>query len=812
MRVLKFGGSSISTPARVENVVEIIEQAQGGARTAVVVSAFGGVTDRLIEASRLATSGSEGYQNILTELSERHISAVKPLAPDPRSLEMVAANLDRLRDLLHGISLVRECSARSLDLVMSFGERLSASIISECLKSRGTAAAYLNASTLVKTDDKFGDARVNFENTNRNIQAYFDSHPELQIITGFIASTQDGELTTLGRSGSDYTAAIFAAALAAEEIEIWTDVDGVMTTDPRVVASAFSIGSMSYEEAMEMSHFGSKVVHPKAMQPAMEQDIPLRIRNTFDREFAGTVICRRPEENPFVIRGISSISGVALLRVQGSGMLGVTGISARLFGALARAGVNVILISQGSSEHSICLAVSPEAPPLASRAIEEEFELEILAHQIERVLVEIDLSVIAVVGENMRGTPGIAARIFDALGKHGANVVAIAQGSSELNISIVVNTRDETTALNAIHETFFVRSRKSLHLFLVGPGLVGGKLLEQVESQAEYLSRECSLDLHLCGLANSRKMCFDASGIDLKDWQKLLQAAPTAMVLGQFVSQIKTMNFRNSIFLDCTASDETVRQYERILNLGASIVTPNKRANSSSFSQYNKLKKLAFERGAQFCYETNVGASLPIISTLKDLTLSGDQILKIETIISGTISFIFNAFDGSRTFSEIVEEARERGFTEPDPRDDLNGMDVARKLLILAREVGLESEMSDVAVENILPPACQAAQSVEIFLDTLRQQDGYFTEKLKAAQDQSQVLRYIGTIEDHRISVGLQAVAAEHPFYHLRGSENVIAITTSRFREHPIVIKGPGAGADVTAAGVFSDVIRIGNS
>ncbi len=812
MRVLKFGGSSIATPERIEAVLEIIETSRRQDEIIVVVSAFGGVTNKLIETCNLAAAGDEKYLDRLKELQRTHITAAKALAGAKHRpmLTRVQQKLEHLGDVLHGVFLLRELSLRSLDLIMSFGERLSAFIISQSLDARTGGVAYLRASDLIRTDDRFGSARVDFETTNRNLAQYFAQHHDLQVVTGFIAATGKGEITTLGRSGSDYTAAILAAALDADEVEIWTDVDGVMTADPRLVRAAFSIVSMSYEEAMEMSHFGSKVIHPKSMQPALEKDIPLRIRNTFNPSFAGTLICRNPEANPYVIRGISSLSDIALLRIQGSGMLGVMGISARLFGALAAAQINVILITQGSSEHSICLAVMPEKAELARRAIEEAFHLEILAHQIEEVVVERELSVIAVVGERMRGTPGIAARTFSALGKHGANVVAIAQGSSELNISIVVGRRQEATALNAIHSTFFGRDSKTLHLFLVGPGLVGGQLLKQIQQQADFLEREYALELRLNGIANSKKMRFDPDGISLANWQKRLSEASESVDLETFVGRMKSLNYHNAVFLDCTASDAPVVFYERILNLGISIVTPNKRANSGPFGQYRQLKQLAVRRDVRFFYETNVGAGLPIISTINSLLLSGDRIIKIETIISGSISYIFNTFDGSQPFSEVVKQAQERGFTEPDPREDLNGMDVARKLLILAREIGLTCELSDIELENILPQPCRSAANVAEFYAALQKHDEVFARKLEKARQADKVLRYIGAIEDGRIRVALEMISASHPFYHISGRDNIMAITSNRYAEQPLVIKGAGAGAEVTAAGVFADVIRIG--
>lgn len=813
MRILKFGGTSIATPERIQNVVKIILSSESNIQ-AVIVSAFGGITNMLIEMSEKARSGAD-YRPLMGEITQRHVDAVKHLISDSAKVEVlrhVESMLTDLANVVHGVSLLKELTPRSLDLLMSFGERLSGYIISEALKSSGQTTGFLDTRAAIKTDDHFGDARVDFEVTNENIRRYFSANSEIQIVTGFIATTEAGEITTLGRSGSDYTASIIAAALNADIIEIWTDVDGVLTANPKQVTNAFSIKGMSYEEAMEMSHFGSKVIHPKAMQPALEQNIPILIKNTFRPEFEGTMINAIGDDNPYVIRGISSISEVTLLRVQGSGMLGVTGISARLFGSLARASVSVILISQASSEHSICIAVTPHDAHIAKRAIHEEFTFEMKAHMIEEAIVEEGLSVIAIVGARMRGTPGIAARVFQALGRHGANVVAMAQGSSELNISIVISGDDEKNALNAIHEAFFVREERYLHLFLVGPGLVGAKLLEQIQQQTDFLKRECHLELKLNAIANSRKMLFDRQGIPLDDWRGQLAEASEDVDLGHFAERIKELNFPHSIFIDCTASEKTVERYEQILRAGGSIVTPNKKANSSTFEQYQKLKELARHRGVKFYYETNVGASLPIISTLQDLMLSGDRILKIETIISGTISYIFNCFDGSKSFSEIVLEAKELGYTEPDPRDDLNGMDVARKLLILAREAGMPCEFEDIKVENILPESCQRAETVEQFFVELQKADPSFENRRMEASKKRQRLLYIATFTETDTTISLQSVDESHPFFHVQGNENIISITTTRYLEKPLVVKGPGAGADVTAAGVFADIIRIGNS
>ncbi len=811
MKILKFGGTSIKTSERVLHVVELLKKAQNESEIAVVVSAFGGVTDQLVEMCRAASQGKESYLGILKKIEANHYEITKDLI-DKKNIEAVNKVLhDRFRslaDTLHGIFLLRELSPRSLDIIMSFGERLSAFIISQSLCGKGIPSEFLDAAIVVKTDETFNDARVHFDKTNANIREYFANHKKLQVITGFIASDENGNVTTLGRSGSDYTAAIFGAALGATEIQIWTDVNGVMTCDPRKVKSAFSMDSMTYEEAMEMSHFGSKVIHPKAMQPALEKNIPLRIKNTFKPEFPGTVIGNEVKPSDYVIKGISSIHEIALLRVQGSGMLGVTGISARLFGALAKAEISVILISQGSSEHSICFAVAPGAAKAAKKAIDREFSIEILAHQVDKVTVEIGLSAVAVVGEKMRGTSGIAARVFQAVSRAGANVVAIAQGSSELNISVVISQKDEETTLNAIHDIFFGKEFVTVHIFMVGIGLVGKQLLEQISKQHALVKKKHSIDFRINAVSNSRKMLFNKNGLSLNDLPGQLDKSDEKASLFAFFEKMKTLNFRNSVFVDCTASDDITLFYEKILKLGISIVTPNKRAMSGSYEMYKQLKTLAVERRAGIYYETNVGASLPIIQTLDGMISSGDTMLKIETIISGTLSFLFNSFDGTRPFSKIVREAQERGFTEPDPREDLNGVDVARKLLILARESGMELELSDIEVENILPESCKKAKSVEDFYGELEKNDAYFEKKRKAADENGKVLRYIAILEKSKAKVSLQAIDAAHPFFHLKESENIIAIQTRRYDETPLVIKGSGAGADLTAAGVFADIIK----
>lgn len=813
-KILKFGGSSVGTPERIRSVIEIIKQAYDHSeRIAVVVSAFGGVTDQLISLGRMAANGKDEYHKIVGELIERQIVAAHSLIPQKRlaeALKVIDPIVDALRGVLEGIFLIKELSPKTLDLVMSFGERLSALIISEALQSSIPQARFLDAREIIKTNREFGGAKVEFEATNKNIQNYFQDSSYLPIITGFIGSSKENETTTLGRGGSDYTAAIIGAALDVGIIEIWTDVDGVMTADPRKEPYAFPIREMSYKEAMEMSYFGAKVIHPPTIIPALEKNIPLLIKNSFNPGAPGTLVSNAPSQNDALICGISSIDQAVLLCVEGNGMVGVCGIAKRLFGALAERGVNIILISQGSSEHAICVAVAPSVADLACEAIKKEFDLEMQAHLIDEVTVERNLSVIAVVGENMCRTTGIAGKLFNALGKNGVNVIAITQGSSELNITVVVKKEDEIKAIRLIHEAFFLSPRKTLNVFLVGIGLIGNTLLQQIEKHVEMLRKEYALDVRVIGLGNSRKMVFDQTGIQLPKWRSLLENSTEKMDMGIFLEQMVHFNLINTVFVDCTSSQKISDAYETILNASISIVTPNKKANSGSYKHYRALKRTAEKKGIKFFYGSNVGAGLPIISTIHELIRSGDKILKIEAILSGTLSYLFNSFGEGTVFSDVVKNAQIKGYTEPDPREDLNGMDVARKLLILARESRFPVEMDVIAVERILPEECFQAHSVEDFYAKLKKQDDQMDSKRREAQKEGKVLRYIAQFEEGQGSISLQAVGPEHPFYHLSGNDNIIAITSEFYRENPLIIKGPGAGAEVTAGKVFADLIRLG--
>ncbi|EOZ92399.1 Homoserine dehydrogenase [Indibacter alkaliphilus LW1] len=814
MKIIKFGGSSVANQTNIKKVFEILHQKNSQGDFAVVFSAFGGVTEVLLQSAQKAKTGDKTYLDDIKFQEERHFEIVKTMMPvqlQSPVLTYIKLRFNELEDLFHGIFLIKECSPRTLDYVGSFGERLSAYILTELLKLEGFPAVYLDARKVIRTNDRFGNAKVDFSISNDLIQDFFHQNPGLKVITGFIASTEKGETTTLGRSGSDYTAAIFASALNADALEIWTDVSGVMTSDPRLVYSAFTIPQLSYSEAMELSHFGAKVIFPATMQPAMKKGIPVYIKNTFEPEDVGTLINNDPP-NGKLIKGISSISDISLLNIQGAGLIEVVGVSRRVFGSLAEASVNVILISQASSEHSICVAVRSTEAFLAKEAIEKEFLYEIKNGEMDLVQVMKDMAVVAAVGENMKRNPGASGRMFQALGQNNVNVFAIAQGSSELNISAVVSKADLQKALNALHEAFFLSDNKVLHLFLVGVGLIGKALIKMIAIQSEKLQRDNDLDIQIHGIANSRYMAFHEDGFDLSNCPAPEDASDAQkMNLDKFISQMDEMNFSNTVFVDCTASQDVAEIYERVLEAKIAIVTPNKKANSGSLEKYRELKRLAYKRGVKFLYETNVAAGLPVISTLQDLMLSGDKVIRIEAVLSGSMNYIFSEFENGLPFSEVVKQAKEKGYTEPDPRDDLSGMDVGRKILILGREAEQELHFEDISIQSMVPEDCVDIKDVQEFFDKLKTHDKEFEKLLEEAKQKGEKLRFMATLENGKAKVGLNSLDSSHPFYTLKGSDNMILFTTERYHDFPMIIRGPGAGADVTAAGVFADVIRLGN-
>ncbi|MDR2746360.1 MAG: bifunctional aspartate kinase/homoserine dehydrogenase I [Treponema sp.] len=828
MLVLKFGGTSVGSPAGIENIISILTGRERAGRIAVVVvSAFSGVTDALIAAARLAAgdlpAGQGDWKRRIRELRKRHRDAGAHFLAGEGLKEALAAldsTLGELERILEGLEALGELSPCTLDRVMSFGERLSGALLTRIIADRGIGASYLDTRPLIKTNSGFGRAAVIPGETYANIRREFALDRKtgsggIRICTGFIGSDAEGRTTTLGRGGSDLSASIFGAALGAEEIEIWTDVDGILTADPKLVKNSFRIDEISYVEAMELSHFGAKVIYAPTIRPSMEAGIPISIRNTFNPSSGGTRIVRKAPPGDYPIRGISSMNNVALIRVQGSGMVGVAGFSSRLFGAMARGGINIILITQSSSEYSICFAVLPQDAPAARKAIEDEFYREINSAAIECPVSEEGLSIIAVVGAGMKRSSGISGKFFYSLGRNGVNVVAIAQGSSELNISAVVARQDEAKALNAVHEAFFLSTVRSVNLFLAGLGLIGGTLVDQIARQKEILAAEHKIRINLAGAANSSRMVFNSAGLDIKKLRPLLSgvekkgegAEPYS--LSAFIERMKAMNLPNTAFCDCTASDDVSAAYRSIIRSAIPIVTPNKRANSGELAYYRDLTGYSRERGIPYLYETTVCAGLPVISTLRDLHLSGDRVHRIEAVLSGTLSFIFNNFDGSKTFSALVREAKARGYTEPDPRDDLNAMDAARKALILARECGMDLEFPSVAIEAILPPACFKAKDVESFFTELEKLDGVFEKKRKDAEGRSEALRYVAVIEEGAARLSLRQEPEGSPFRSLVDSDNMVVITSDRYSKLPMVIKGPGAGAQVTAGGVFADIVRI---
>jgi aspartokinase/homoserine dehydrogenase 1 len=812
MQIIKFGGSSVANPENIQRVFAIIKDKLRSNEVAIVFSAFGGVTESLLMIAQLAREGDEAYREVLQTLEEKHLAIVRQLiAVQSQSTVMtfVKVRFKELEDLFHGIYLIKENSPRTLDYVASFGERLSAFILAESMQGQGLKTQFLDAREVIRTNDRFGQAKVDFEFTNAAIKNYFAKHDGIKVITGFIASTAKGETTTLGRSGSDYTAAIFAAAVDAENLEIWTDVSGVLTSDPKLVYTAFTIPQLSYNEAMELSHFGAKVIFPATMQPAMRRSIPIYIKNTFDPSNPGTLI--NGEVSPgALIKGISSIPNVSIMTVQGAGMLDSTVGTSRVFKALAEAKVNVLLISQASSEHSICLAIKTHESYLAKEAVEKEFFYEIKSGEMDEVILLHDLATVAVVGENMKHNPGASGRMFRALGRNNINVGAIAQGSSELNISAVIPQPDLQKALNALHEAFFLSENKVLHVFLVGVGLIGQALIKMIANQQQKLRGDNELDIQIHGMANSRFMAFHEDGFDLTDPYELSDTDEKTD-LDKFIKTMEEMNFSNTVFVDCTASQDVAGLYSQILEAKVAIVTPNKKANSGSLEQYKALKKLAKKRGVKFLYETNVAAGLPVINTLQDLMLSGDRVIRIEAVLSGSMNYIFSELEKGDPFSEVVKKAKELGYTEPDPRDDLSGMDVARKILILGREAEQDLEFDSIEIQSMVPEDCQNLGTVPEFFEVLRTHDVDFEKMLKDAEAKGEKLRFMATLENGKAKVGLNSLSLAHPFSGLGGSDNMILLTTDRYKDRPMIIRGPGAGADVTAAGVFADVIRIGN-
>lgn len=806
MKILKFGGTSVGSEENVRKIRNIVQ----GQNTdiIIVVSALGGITDQLVNAATAAAAGKE-FTEELTTIRRRHENMVEDLFEKNAATQPLRAMqplFDDLEKIIQGVNLIGELTPKTLDKILSFGERLSSLLISLYLN-----IPLIDSASLIRTDRNFGRANVDFEHTYNLIREAYGKFKKVAVAPGFISSAYDGTITTLGRGGSDYTAALFAAALNVEKLEIWTDVDGFMTADPRVISKAYTIPMLTYSEAMELSHFGAKVIYPPTILPVYQKAIPVQIKNTMNPDHEGTLICQSgtlAKEHP--IKGISSISGITLITIQGLGMVGVTGISMRLFGALAKEEINVILISQASSENSISFAIDSKFAANATEAINKEFDREIASGRINKVSLENDLCIVAIVGENMKHSAGIAGKLFYTIGKNGINVVAIAQGASEQNISWVVKNSDLRKTLNVVHESFFLSPFIELNIFLVGIGTVGRDLISQISHQQEKLKKELRLKLCIAGVANSRKMIFDREGLDPEKIKNLLEQAEEKSDISKFCQTMIGMNMFNSVFVDCTADHAVASHYKTVLANYISIVAANKVAASSEYERYQELKDLAANNGVKFLFETNVGAGLPLISTINDLRRSGDRILKIEAVLSGTLNFIFNTLSKDIPLSKAIRLAKEKGYSEPDPRIDLSGVDVIRKLVILARESGYRIEQEDV-IKNSFIPNKYFSSSIEDFWKTIPEMDQRFEQERAILEKEKKKWRFVGVMDEGKAAVSLQAVGPGHPFYDLEGSNNIVLLTTERYNEYPMLIKGYGAGAAVTAAGVFADLIKVSN-
>ena len=810
MKVLKFGGSSVGSVNSILSVKKIVEAVKEP--VIVVVSALGGITDKLIHTSQMAADGNPAYEKEYREILNRHIEMVYTVIPagEPRSilLDQVNELLNELKDIFQGIYLIRDLSSKTSATIVSYGERLSSIIAATLIEG----AVWYDSRTFIKTEKKHSRHILDSELTNRLIKETFKELPKVALVPGFISSDKNsGEITNLGRGGSDYTASIIAAAMNAEVLEIWTDVDGFMTADPRVISSAYVINELSYVEAMELCNFGAKVVYPPTIYPACHHNIPIVIKNTFNPEAPGTIIEQEiKDEKAKAIKGISSINDTSLITVTGLGMVGVIGVNYRIFKALAKNGISVFMVSQASSENSTSIGVRNQDAELACDVLNEEFAKEIEMGEISPVCAEKNLATIAIVGENMKHTPGIAGKLFGTLGRNGISVIACAQGASETNISFVVEENSLRKSLNVIHDSFFLSEYQVLNLFICGTGTVGDSLLKQLASQQEKLMKERGLMLNVVGIANGHQALFDRNGLDLSNYRQLLDEKGTASSPQIIRDEILGMNIFNSVFVDCTANADVASLYKELLNNNVSVVAANKIAASSSYANYTELKQIARNRGVKFLFETNVGAGLPIIKTINDLIASGDKILKIEAVVSGTLNFIFNKISADVPFSETIRMAKEQGYSEPDPRIDLSGKDVIRKLVILAREAGYVLEQEDVE-KNLFVPDEFFQGSLDEFWKNIPSLDADFEERRQKLEVENKHWKFVAKLEDGKGSVSLQEVSRSHPFYGLEGSNNIVLLTTERYKEYPMMIQGYGAGASVTAAGVFADIISVAN-
>lgn len=811
MKVLKFGGTSVSGPSHIRAVKDIIRSTPG--KQVVVVSAMGGVTDLLLQLAELASQQKVEYKSVFKEIEQRHLQCAKELLPISEQssvLSHIKSELNVLETLAEGAFLIGEITPKLSDKMVSYGELLSAYIISQYLRSCDIEANFKDSRELIITDDRYGNAQPDLSLTYSNLATYFRNVKSITVLPGFIAASAKGDNTTLGRGGSDYTAALVAAAIDASELQIWTDVSGMYTANPKLVRQAKCIPHISYEEAMELSHFGAKVLYPPTIQPVLAKDIPIRIKNTFAPADEGTLVARGKRNGEKTVRGISHVAGIALISLEGPGMIGIPGISRRFFEVLSQASISVVMITQASSEHSICIGLKESDAQLAVEVLNQAFENEIKVQKLKEVRAEQGMAIIALVGDHMKSHQGLSGRMFSSLGRNNVNIRAIAQGASERNISAVIRKADSKKALNTLHEAFFEAHVKQLNLFIAGVGNVGSRFLAQLDKQRQYLYESMHMNLRVIGIANSRKMVFDEDDISLSDWEENLEKGEPSDP-EKFLDRVKDLNYRNSIFVDNTASEVIAGYYAYYLGQSISVVSCNKIASSGDYQQYRKLKELSREYSAPFLFETNVGAGLPILDTLRHLITSGDQVHRIEAVLSGSLNFVWNQYSGETPFYEVVQQAGEAGYTEPDPRIDLSGTDVMRKILILARESGYALEMKDITNKSFLPQGSMDAPSIGEFMELLKKHEDDFRQMVKKAASKNARLKYVAEFDGKKASVGLQMVPEGHDYYNLEGSDNIVRFFTERYPEQPLIIKGAGAGAEVTASGIFADIVRIGN-
>ena len=810
MKVLKFGGTSVGSVKSILSLKNIVENEAKSQPIIVIVSALGGITDKLLATSQLALKGDESWKDEFQAMVERHHKMIDTIITNPRQREdlfnKVDALLEQLRSIYFGVFLIHDLSEKTQDAIVSYGERLSSLIVATLVKG----AKWMDSRDFIKTVQKNGKHVLETDLTNKLVRKAFADLPHVTLVPGFISrDAATDEVTNLGRGGSDYTAAIIAAALDADVLEIWTDVDGFMTADPRVIKTAYTINELSYVEAMELCNFGAKVIYPPTIYPVCVKNIPIRVKNTFNPQNPGTIIKDKIDNDSKPIKGISSINGTAIITVTGLSMVGVIGVNRRIFTALADKGISVFMVSQASSENSTSIGVREVDADAAVRVLNEEFAKEIEMGAMFPMFAESGLATIAVVGENMKHTPGIAGKLFGTLGRSGISVIACAQGASETNISFVVDSKYLRKSLNVLHDSFFLSEYKVLNLFICGVGTVGGKLIEQIKQQYEELKQNSKLKLNVVGIASSKKAIFNRDGINLDTYKEELEASEPSDT-EKLRQEVIGMNIFNSVFVDCTASSAVASLYQSLLEHNTSVVAANKIAASGDYDNYMRLKRTALERGVKYLFETNVGAGLPIIGTINDLRNSGDTILKIEAVLSGTLNFIFNSISADVTFSEAVRMAQERGYSEPDPRIDLCGMDVLRKLVILTREAGYKVELDEIE-KHLFVPAPFFEGSIDDFWKHLPELDAGFEERRKKLEAEGKRLRFVATVDHGKTSVALKEVDSSHPFYNLEGSTNIVMLTTERYKEYPMLIQGYGAGASVTAAGVFANIMSIAN-